>query len=81
MALAHARVMLHQPASCYYEGQSADCTIETNEVLILKNNILELYAERTDFPAQIILENMERDVFLSAEDAQGLRIVDIVADS
>lgn len=81
VALPHARVMLHQPASSFWGGQGSECLMEINEMLKLKNHIIKLYAERTTFPVQVIIRNMQRDVFMTAEDAQYFGIVDLVADS
>jgi ATP-dependent Clp protease protease subunit len=78
IALPHARVMIHQPASSFYEGQSAECIMEAREVLKLKNNIIQLYAQRTGFSVQVISAEMERDMFMSAKEAQDLGIVDRV---
>jgi ATP-dependent Clp protease protease subunit len=78
IALPHARVMIHQPASSFYEGQSAECIMEGEEVLTLKKNIIQLYAQRTGFSVNVISAEMERDAFMSAKEAQDLRIVDRV---
>ena len=81
VALPHARVMIHQPASSFYEGQTAECIMEAHEVLTLKDNITQIYAERTGLPVQVISKKMERDTFMSAEEAQYFGIVDLVGDS
>lgn len=78
IALPHARVMIHQPASSFYEGQTAECIMEAQEVLTLKDNITQLYAQRTGLPVQVISIEMERDMFMSAKEAQSLGIVDRV---
>jgi ATP-dependent Clp protease protease subunit len=78
IALPHARVMIHQPASSFYEGQTAECIMEAQEVLTLKDNITQLYAQRTGLPVQVISREMERDMFMSAKEAQSLGIVDRV---
>ena len=82
IALPHARVMIHQPASSFYEGQTAECIMEAQEVLTLKDNITQLYAQRTGLPVQVISIEMERDMFMSAKEAQSLGIVDrVTADT
>nr|ATL58314.1 clp protease proteolytic subunit [Azolla nilotica] len=79
IALPHARVMIHQPASSYYDGQAGECVMEAEEVSKLRDCITRVYAQRTGKPLWMISEDMERDVFLSAEEAQDYGIVDFIA--
>nr|ATL58404.1 clp protease proteolytic subunit [Azolla rubra] len=79
IALPHARVMIHQPASSYYDGQAGECVMEAEEVSKLRDCITRVYAQRTGKPLWMISEDMERDVFLSAEEAQDYGIADFVA--
>nr|YP_009549296.1 ATP-dependent Clp protease proteolytic subunit [Vittaria graminifolia]YP_009549469.1 clp protease proteolytic subunit [Vittaria appalachiana]AYW16445.1 ATP-dependent Clp protease proteolytic subunit [Vittaria graminifolia]AYW16618.1 clp protease proteolytic subunit [Vittaria appalachiana] len=79
IALPHARVMIHQPASSYYDGQAGECVMEAEEALKLRDCITKVYAQRTGKPLWIISEDMERDVFLSAEEARDYGVADLVA--
>ncbi|KAH7277789.1 hypothetical protein KP509_05G041300 [Ceratopteris richardii] len=79
IALPHASVMIHQPASSYYDGQAGECVMEAEEASKLRDCITKIYAQRTGKPLWIISEDMERDVFLSAEEAHNYGIVDLVA--
>nr|YP_010463832.1 Clp protease proteolytic subunit [Anemia phyllitidis]UUL71098.1 Clp protease proteolytic subunit [Anemia phyllitidis] len=79
IALPHARVMIHQPASSYYDGQAGECVMEAEEVSKLRDCITKVYVQRTGKPVWIIPEDMERDVFTSAKDAKDYGIVDFVA--
>nr|YP_007026163.1 clp protease proteolytic subunit [Apopellia endiviifolia]AFU88873.1 clp protease proteolytic subunit [Apopellia endiviifolia] len=79
IALPHARVMIHQPASSYYDGQAGECIMEAEEVLKLRDCITKVYVQRTGKPLWVISEDMERDVFMSAEEAKVYGIVDLVA--
>nr|YP_010287068.1 clp protease proteolytic subunit [Hydrocharis chevalieri]UKT61098.1 clp protease proteolytic subunit [Hydrocharis chevalieri] len=78
IAFPHARVMIHQPASSRCEGTATDLFLEAEEMLRLRENLAEVYAERTGTPAWIIYEDMERDVFMSAAEAQAYGIVDFI---
>nr|WOZ11901.1 ATP-dependent Clp protease proteolytic subunit [Prostanthera althoferi subsp. althoferi]WOZ11988.1 ATP-dependent Clp protease proteolytic subunit [Prostanthera althoferi subsp. althoferi]WOZ12336.1 ATP-dependent Clp protease proteolytic subunit [Prostanthera althoferi subsp. althoferi]WOZ12597.1 ATP-dependent Clp protease proteolytic subunit [Prostanthera althoferi subsp. althoferi]WOZ12858.1 ATP-dependent Clp protease proteolytic subunit [Prostanthera althoferi subsp. althoferi] len=80
LAFPHARVMIHQPASTFYEGQTGEFVMEAEEMLILRETVVEVYVQRTGKPAWIISEDMERDVFMSATEAQAYGIVDLVGD-
>nr|YP_010444759.1 clp protease proteolytic subunit [Schizaea fistulosa]UTJ90212.1 clp protease proteolytic subunit [Schizaea fistulosa] len=79
IALPHARVMIHQPASSYYDGQAGECVMEAEEVSKLRDCITKIHVQRTGKPLWMISEDMERDVFTSAEDARDYGIVDFVA--
>nr|UTJ90056.1 clp protease proteolytic subunit [Actinostachys digitata] len=79
VALPHARVMIHQPASSYYDGQAGECVMEAEEVLKLRDCITRIYVQRTGKPLWMISEDMERDVSMSAEDARDYGIADFVA--
>nr|QFV19781.1 clp protease proteolytic subunit [Macrosolen bibracteolatus] len=80
LAFPHARVMIHQPASSYFEGQTAEVILEAEELLKLRETLTEVYVQRTGKPLWVISEDMERDVFMSATEAQAHGIVDLVAN-
>nr|YP_010964950.1 ATP-dependent Clp protease proteolytic subunit [Oxytropis falcata]WNM89605.1 ATP-dependent Clp protease proteolytic subunit [Oxytropis falcata] len=81
LAFPHARVMMHQPASSFQEGQTVECLLEANELLKMRETLIQIYVQRTGKPSWQISKDMERDIFMSAEEAQAYGIVDIVADS
>nr|YP_010284401.1 clp protease proteolytic subunit [Caragana sinica]UKQ56032.1 clp protease proteolytic subunit [Caragana sinica]WIL99423.1 ATP-dependent Clp protease proteolytic subunit [Caragana sinica] len=80
LAFSHARVMIHQPASSFYEGQTAECMLEANELLKMRQIMTKIYAQRTGKPSWQISKDMERDHYMSAEEAQAHGIVDMVAE-
>lgn len=75
------RVMIHQPASSFYEGQTVECMLEANELLKMRKTMTKIYAQRTGKPSWQISKDMERDLYMSAEEAQAHGIIDMVADS
>nr|YP_010602989.1 Clp protease proteolytic subunit [Paphiopedilum liemianum]YP_010603671.1 Clp protease proteolytic subunit [Paphiopedilum primulinum]YP_010610270.1 Clp protease proteolytic subunit [Paphiopedilum glaucophyllum]WAN77236.1 Clp protease proteolytic subunit [Paphiopedilum liemianum]WAN78301.1 Clp protease proteolytic subunit [Paphiopedilum primulinum]WAO28498.1 Clp protease proteolytic subunit [Paphiopedilum glaucophyllum] len=79
LAFPHARVMIHQPASSFYEAQAGEFILEAEELLKLRENLTKVYVQRTYNPLWVISEDMERDVFMSATEAQAHGIVDLVA--
>nr|ARC97141.1 clp protease proteolytic subunit [Sibbaldia procumbens]ARD04954.1 clp protease proteolytic subunit [Sibbaldia retusa] len=79
LAFPHARVMIHQPASSFYEAQTGEFVLEAEELLKLRETITRVYAQRTGKPLWVVSEDMERDVFMSATEAQAYGIVDLVA--
>nr|QUB01687.1 clp protease proteolytic subunit [Amischotolype hispida] len=79
LAFPHARVMIHQPASSFYEAQAGEFVLEAEELLKLRETLTSIYVERTGKPLWVVSEDMERDVFMSAIEAQAHGIVDLVA--
>nr|UZA61514.1 clp protease proteolytic subunit [Medicago sativa] len=80
LAFPHAWVMIHQPATSLYEGQAGECMLEANELLKMRKTMANIYAQRTGKASWQIYKDMERDLFMSAEEAQAHGIVDTVAD-
>nr|YP_009756220.1 ATP-dependent Clp protease proteolytic subunit [Gymnema sylvestre]QJA27334.1 ATP-dependent Clp protease proteolytic subunit [Gymnema sylvestre] len=79
LAFPHARVMMHQPASTFYDTQAEEAILEAEELLELRETLTRVYAQRTGKPLWVVSEDMERDVFMSATEAQAYGIVDLVA--
>nr|QEI59664.1 clp protease proteolytic subunit [Malania oleifera]UYG49715.1 clp protease proteolytic subunit [Malania oleifera] len=79
LAFPHARVMIHQPASSYFEAQTGEFILEAEELLKLRETLTGVYGQRTGKPLWVVSEDMERDVFMSATEAQAHGIVDLVA--
>lgn len=75
--LPSARVMIHQPWGGV-EGQESDIAIHAKEILRLKKLTIEHFAEQTGKPFDVIAKDMERDFFMSAEEALEYGIVDQV---
>ncbi|KAL0805549.1 hypothetical protein Bca101_098040 [Brassica carinata] len=79
IAFPHAWVMIHQPASSFYEAQTGEVILEAEELLKLRETITRVYVQRTGKPIWVVSEDMERDVFMSATEAQAHGTVDLVA--
>nr|AKZ21837.1 ATP-dependent Clp protease proteolytic subunit [Teucrium canadense]QJQ74279.1 ATP-dependent Clp protease proteolytic subunit [Teucrium omeiense]QJQ74365.1 ATP-dependent Clp protease proteolytic subunit [Teucrium simplex] len=79
LAFPRARVMIHQPASSFYEAQTGEFILEAEELLKLRETLTGVYVQRTRKPLWVVSEDMERDVFMSATEAQAYGIVDLVA--
>uniref|UniRef100_UPI0030024BD1 clp protease proteolytic subunit n=1 Tax=Amorphophallus tonkinensis TaxID=1720486 RepID=UPI0030024BD1 len=78
LALPHAWVMIHQPASSFYEGESKEIIMEAGHLVILRDILTKAYAQRTNAPLWVISEDLERDIFMSATEAKAYGIVDLV---
>ena len=77
LALPHSRIMIHQPSGGA-QGTAADIEIQAKEILYLRSQMNELYAKHTGRPLEQIERDMERDFFMSAEEAKTYGIIDTV---
>ncbi len=76
-ALPHARIMIHQPSGGT-QGTAADIEIQASEILYLRAKMNELFAKHTGKKVEQIERDMERDRFMSAEEAKDYGIIDSV---
>jgi ATP-dependent Clp protease, protease subunit len=79
VALSNARIMIHQPSGGA-QGQATDIEIQAKEILRIRARMNELYAKYTGQPIEIINDSMERDKFLSADEAKVFGLIDEVFD-
>lgn len=77
MALPHARIMIHQPSGGA-QGTAADIEIQAREILYLRAKMNELMAKHTGRPVEQIERDIDRDRFMSAEEAREYGIIDAV---
>ena len=79
-ALPNARVMVHQPSGGA-QGQAADIEIQAREILTLRSRLNEIYNKHTGQSIEAIEAKLERDSYMSAEEARVFGIVDEVVES
>jgi len=78
-SLPNAKVMIHQPSGGA-QGQATDIEIHAREILKTREQLNRLYAERTGQPIEKIATDMERDRFMTAEEAREYGLIDQVLD-
>ncbi|HWH03186.1 MAG TPA: ATP-dependent Clp protease proteolytic subunit [Gemmatimonadales bacterium] len=76
-ALPHARIMMHQPSGGA-SGTAADIEIQAREIIYLRGKLNELYSRHTRKPLEQIEKDMDRDRFMSAEEAKEYGLIDNV---
>ena len=79
-ALPHSRIMMHQPSGGF-QGQATDIEIHAREILNLKARLNQIYVDHTGNSLEVIEQNIERDHFMSPEDAKEFGLVDEVLSS
>ena len=76
-ALPNARIMIHQPSGGA-QGQATEIEITFKEIQRLKENLAATFAKHTGQPLKKVIKDMDRDFFMSAEEALEYGIVDKV---
>lgn len=77
MSLPHSRIMIHQPLGGA-QGQATDIEIQAKEILYHKRRLNEYLADHTSQPFEKIVEDTERDFFMSPEEARDYGLIDEV---
>jgi ATP-dependent Clp protease protease subunit len=78
-ALPNSRVMIHQPSGGA-QGQATDIEIQAREILYMRGRLNQIYVKHTGQPLEQIERDMERDRFMSGEDAKSYGLIDAVLD-
>jgi len=78
-SLPNSRIMVHQP-SAGFQGQVTDIEIHANEVLSLKKRLNEIYSNHTGKTVDEIKVALERDNFMTPENAKEFGLIDKVVD-
>jgi ATP-dependent Clp protease protease subunit len=79
MALPHSRIMIHQPSGGT-RGQASDIEIEAREILRLRHQLNQIYVDNTGQSLEKIEKDMNRDFFMSAQEAKEYGLIDRVIE-
>ncbi len=77
-ALPQSRIMIHQPLVGGISGQATDIVVEAKEMAYIRKNLEEIVAKHTGQSAEKVRRDMERNYYMSAEEAKAYGIVDEV---
>lgn len=75
-ALPNAEVMIHQPLAYGVEGQASDIAISAEHILKTKARMIDMLVEQTGQDREKVAKDVERDFFMTAEEAKKYGIVD-----
>ncbi len=78
-SLPHSRIMVHQP-SAGFQGQATDIQIHAKEILSLKERLNQIYSKHTDKSVKEIAQALERDKFMTADEAKDFGLIDSVVE-
>ncbi|MDD7908498.1 MULTISPECIES: ATP-dependent Clp endopeptidase proteolytic subunit ClpP [Pseudovibrio] len=79
-SLPNSRVMVHQPSGGF-RGQASDIMLHAQEILKLKRRLNEIYVEHTGQTLEAVEEALERDNFMTANEAQQFGLIDKVIEN
>ena len=78
-SLPNSRIMVHQPSGGF-QGQATDILLHAQEIQNIKRRLNEIYVKHTGQSYQMIEDSLERDRFLTAEQAREFGLVDKVIE-
>ena len=76
-SLPNARIMIHQPSGGA-QGQATDIEIQAREILTLRSRLNQIYVHHTGKPLEVVEAALERDKFLSPQEAKEFGLIDEV---
>jgi len=76
-ALPHSRIMVHQPSGGF-QGQATDIEIHAREILAIRERLNSIFVKHTGQSIDVVQAAMERDKFMSPEEAQAFGLIDTV---
>ena len=77
MALPNAKILIHQVSSGF-QGQATDIEIQARETINMKRRMEEIISNHTEQPLEKVSKDMERDYFMTAQEANEYGIIDTV---
>ena len=78
LALPNSEIMIHQPLLGGLQGQATDIKIHADRIIKIKENLNRIMAERCHKPQEQVMQDTERDNFMSAEEACAYGLIDRV---
>ncbi|WP_329262289.1 ATP-dependent Clp protease proteolytic subunit [Actinoallomurus sp. NBC_01490] len=80
-ALPHSRILIHQPATEGGYGQASDIEIQANEILRIREEMETILARHSGQDVEKVRRDIERDRFLTAEEAKSYGLIDDIIES
>ena len=80
MSLPHAQILIHQPFTQGIQGQATDIQIHAQEILRQRQQLASLYAKHCGRPLEDVERNMERDFFMTPEQAKEWGLIDLIVE-
>jgi ATP-dependent Clp protease protease subunit len=81
MSLPYSKILIHQPWVGQIGGQATDIEIHARELIETRRTLAHLYSQRTGQPIEKVLQDLERDYHMTAEEAREYGLIDEVLKS
>ncbi len=81
MALPHSQILIHQPWAGGMQGQATDLEIHAREIIRQRAELVKIYAQHCHQSPEKVERDLERDFFMTAEEAKGYGLIDAVIGS
>jgi ATP-dependent Clp protease protease subunit len=81
MALPHAQILIHQPWASGMQGQATDLEIHAREIIRQRAEMVQIYAKHTRQSPEKLERDLERDFFMTSEEAKAYGVIDAVIGS
>ena len=78
MSLPHAQILIHQPFTQGMQGQATDIQIHAQEILRQREQLARIYAKHSGRPLEEVERAMERDFFMTPEEAKAWGLIDLI---
>lgn len=79
-ALPMSKVLIHQPSVGKIGGQATDIEIQARDLIAMRRVVAQIYTDTTKQPIDKVLADIERDLYMTAEDALAYGIIDAIVD-
>jgi ATP-dependent Clp protease, protease subunit len=80
MSLPHAQILIHQPFTQGIQGQASDIQIHAQEIIRQREQLARLYAKHCNRPLEEVERAMERDFFMTPEQAKDWGLIDLIVE-
>src|SRR5260370_36688863 len=80
MSLPHAQIIIHQPFTQGIQGQASDIQIHAQEILRQRESLARLYAKHCGRPLEDVERALERDFFMTPEQAKEWGLIDVIVE-
>lgn len=81
MALPHSKILIHQPWVSQLGGQAADVEIAARDLIATRQTVARIYEETAKKPLEQVLRDIDRDYYMTAEDAKDYGIIDLIIEN
>src|SRR3989441_13226984 len=80
MSLPHAQILIHQPFTQGIQGQATDIQLHAHESIRQREQLARLYAKHSKRPLEEVERDMERDFFMTPEQAKDWGLIDLIVE-